>query len=182
EIFADRKAIVRSEDEEHKTATDAVPSSSVNLIGFEIEAPIQANNVFQAAVLGGDTPMNSENVHELLDNIVRLHDQASETSDEEFLDFQTILVSKLTDAGNYTLAIKVLGIVVETQSKVQGSNHLETITAKRNLASLLENQGQYTHAQELYNELLQIQIDVHGPDHPETILTKYCLAVAFHNQ
>jgi non-specific serine/threonine protein kinase/serine/threonine-protein kinase len=102
--------------------------------------------------------------------------RAVETLEEKFAE-RPLIDARLrktigvtyTNLGLYSGAEPELRRTVETQARVLGDDHPETLRSMGELADLYSVQGRYDEAEPLYLETLEVQRRVLGDDHPLTL-------------
>ncbi|CAG7726066.1 unnamed protein product, partial [Allacma fusca] len=99
-----------------------------------------------------DTPINSEKIYELLNNIFQLYEQAHEKKSEQFIKFQTKLGYKLFDAGNYRLAGEVIKTLIKTRTKTKSQKNLPFTAANVLLGHNGQNQNKLEDVQDIYKQ------------------------------
>ena len=93
----------------------------------------------------------------------------------------TSLGNVLMRENHFADAEKLFRQVLETQRRVLGPDHPDTLNNMTLLGNALMEQGHYSEAEKSYLEALHGQQRVLGPEHPQTALTAYNLAcVAAH--
>jgi tetratricopeptide (TPR) repeat protein len=106
-------------------------------------------------------------------------------SEQEGAD-RTDLVEKcalaLLSDGRYNEAEELFVQVIETQKKVLGEEHPDTLTSINNLALTYCNQGRWKEAKELEVQVIEIQKKVLGEEHPDTLTSMYNLAHMWKSQ
>jgi tetratricopeptide (TPR) repeat protein len=78
--------------------------------------------------------------------------------------------------GRYDEAEPLYLTTLETQERVLGDDHPNTLASMNALAGLYRAQGRYDEAEPLYLETLEARKRVLGDDHPDTASTLYGLA------
>ena len=78
------------------------------------------------------------------------------------------LASTYSNQGRWKEAEELDVQVMETSSRVLGSEHPDTLTSINNLAFTLKGQGHYNKAISLMEECFQLREQVLGPQHPYT--------------
>ncbi|MCJ7681801.1 MAG: tetratricopeptide repeat protein [Candidatus Aminicenantes bacterium] len=81
-----------------------------------------------------------------------------------------------TSLGLYSKAESLLEKVVNTQRRLLGEKHPETLIAIHNLANLYWYQNQLNDAESLYHTVVNIRTQVLGEEHPDTLKANYDLA------
>jgi tetratricopeptide (TPR) repeat protein len=71
---------------------------------------------------------------------------------------------------------------LETQERVLGREHPDTLRSVNNLASLLDNKGDYDGAEPLYRRALEVRECVLGREHPDTLISVNSLAFLLYNK
>ena len=72
--------------------------------------------------------------------------------------------------------------VLDTQKRVLGAEHPNSLSTTGHLANSLAGQGKYAEAEQMQRELLDVQRRVLGPEHPSTLSTAAQLATSFSKQ
>ena len=88
------------------------------------------------------------------------------------------LTRVLSEAGAHTLQYALLQDLIQTQIRVLGPDHPDTLTSRSSLASALSGLGEYARAAELHQQALDNRARVLGPDHPDTLSSRNNLASA----
>ncbi|CAG7730156.1 unnamed protein product [Allacma fusca] len=127
--------------------------------------------------------INSVQVHEITNSAVQLHKHISpESVSKDILDFQKILLHKLTEIGKYNDALTICHAALKTSEILMGEEGNVTIDFKESLCEALLNAGKYPESQNLFSEVLHTRIDIFGPEHPATLTTKNNLGEVLHTQ
>jgi len=140
-----------------------------------------------AGLLKGINPSNEEQGGPTLYQQLRERaEQAVDQLDAEAVGdplavarLQNILGESLNELGNSQKAIGVLERARETQSKLLGANHRDTLSTMGNLATAYSYAGKQNLALPLYQETLKLKKAKLGPDHPDTLTTMNNLAVCY---
>jgi tetratricopeptide (TPR) repeat protein len=90
------------------------------------------------------------------------------------------LIDVLFEAGAYALLHAVSQRLLQTQTRVLGADHPDTLASRNNLANALDGMGEYARAAELHQQTLDDRIRILGTDHPDTLSSRNNLALALH--
>ncbi|CAG7718769.1 unnamed protein product, partial [Allacma fusca] len=130
-----------------------------------------------------DLPINTIQIHEILDNAIRLNEQAaSEYESELCITFQITLVSKLMEVGKHVIAVKISEEAYKSSGKIWGDGDPRTLKAKYSLANALKDQGENAEAEKLYQDILEAQAKIESVSELDTLTTKKNLAAVWKNQ
>jgi tetratricopeptide (TPR) repeat protein len=108
------------------------------------------------------------------------NDNKEETKDRGELIWK--LGACLFQDGRYNEAEKLLLEEAETNKRVLGEEHPQTLTSMGNLASTYTNQGRWKEAEELEVQVLETKKRVLGEEHPETLISMGNLASTYRKQ
>ena len=127
-----------------------------------------------------------------------LHVIAQEGNDSEYLGIscaevhQDLLIAYTSNQGWFGEFFSALGLhnkaerlqvqVLETEKKVLGSEHPDTLVSMSNLASTYWNQGRWEEAETLEVQVLESRKRVLGAEHPDTLTSMSNLALTYGNQ
>ena len=81
-----------------------------------------------------------------------------------------------TELGLYKDAQPLLETALQTQRRVVGQDHPDTLASANALANLYWFQGKYPEAEPLYRDIVERRTRVLGTDHPDTLRANYDLA------
>ncbi|MEU6688305.1 FxSxx-COOH system tetratricopeptide repeat protein [Streptomyces sp. NPDC046832] len=90
------------------------------------------------------------------------------------------LAGVLYGAGAHTLVHALVQHLLQTETRVLGPDHPDTLGSRDYLADALYGMGQYARAAELHQHNLDDRTRVLGPDHPHTLASRNSLARALH--
>ncbi|MFJ9917301.1 tetratricopeptide repeat protein, partial [Actinacidiphila glaucinigra] len=93
-------------------------------------------------------------------------------------DTVAALAEVLNDAGAYAPEHALHQQLLDTQSRLLGPDHPDTLGSRSRLASALVGMGEYAQAAELDRRTLEDRTRVLGPDHPDTLTSRGNLAIA----
>ncbi|MFE2585823.1 FxSxx-COOH system tetratricopeptide repeat protein [Streptomyces sp. NPDC059378] len=93
-------------------------------------------------------------------------------------DTVATLADVLNDAGAYALEHALHQELQDTQSRLLGPDHPDTLTSRANLAAALRGMGEYAQAVDLHRRTLEERTRILGPDHPDTLTSRANLAAA----
>ncbi|MET9386180.1 tetratricopeptide repeat protein [Streptomyces sp. NPDC002928] len=91
-------------------------------------------------------------------------------------DTVATLADVLNDAGAYALEHALHQQLQDTQSRLLGPDHPDTLTSHNNLAAALREMGEYAQAVDLHRRTLEDRTGILGPDHPDTLRSRANLA------
>ena len=80
-----------------------------------------------------------------------------------------VLANAFLGQGKYAQAEALYSETLETQSRVLGSEHPNTLMSMNNLADVYAAEGKYAQAEVLFNKNLEAKRRVLGPAHPNTL-------------
>jgi tetratricopeptide (TPR) repeat protein len=95
----------------------------------------------------------------------------------EWARVQSAIAFVLYDQGQYSDAARTLRPVIQERERFLGSEHPDTLVARRLLETALYYDGKYAESEAEDRAILAIQEKVLGHDHPDTLKTRNNLAV-----
>ncbi|MEU0188098.1 tetratricopeptide repeat protein, partial [Streptomyces sp. NPDC006207] len=93
-------------------------------------------------------------------------------------DTVAALAEVLRDAGAYAPEHALHQQLLDTQSRLLGPDHPDTLGSRGNLAAALRGMGEYAQAVDLHRRTLEDRTRILGPDHPDTLGSRGNLAAA----
>ncbi|MFJ9917308.1 tetratricopeptide repeat protein [Actinacidiphila glaucinigra] len=93
-------------------------------------------------------------------------------------DTAATLADVLADAGAYATQHALHQQLLDTQSRLLGPEHPDTLDSRNNLAIVLQWTGAYAQAVDLHRQVFEDRTRILGPDHPDTLVSRSNLAHA----
>jgi len=112
---------------------------------------------------------NSVTAREILDKASKDIDTSLTKDPELRAQMMFVMGDVYRNLGLYPRAKLLLQQALETQQRVLGTEHPDTLRTRSNLGLVLDGQGHYAEAEKLDRETLDIRRRVLGPEHPDTL-------------
>ncbi|KAG9120074.1 hypothetical protein FRC07_004591 [Ceratobasidium sp. 392] len=87
-----------------------------------------------------------------------------------------------SDSGHWQMAEKLQTLVVKTDEKILGDNHLTTLTDMHELGMMYQNTGRFGEAEALQTRVVAARTRLLGDSHHETIRALAYLSITYHWQ
>ena len=84
--------------------------------------------------------------------------------------------------GQWDDAVRVMSQALETQQRILGTEHPETLASMANLANVYSSQGRYEQARTLHEQALAAKRRMLGAEHPDTLNSMNNLAIVYFRQ
>jgi tetratricopeptide (TPR) repeat protein len=111
-----------------------------------------------------------------------LSDDKCKNESGDWMGLAWRVTSCLNSDGRYQECEELFIQILETEKRVLGIEHPDTLTSINNLASTYRNQGRWKEAEELEVQVLETRKRVLGVEHPDTLTSINNLASTYSNQ
>jgi eukaryotic-like serine/threonine-protein kinase len=125
---------------------------------------------------------NSVTARELLDKAAGTIDARLSDQPEMQAEMSSTMGFVYLNLGLYDMAESLSAKALEIDTRLLGSEHPKTLSARNDLAVVYNFQGRYSEAEQLLSKVLDTQTRVLGPDHKDTIGTMRELADVYLRQ